>query len=352
MKSYIANLKSPRKRFLWAAATALVLGGLFATPAHAAKLTVNCPEDSSTSSSINAAILAAAPGDTIIVCPGFYFEHVVVNKDHLKIESERAGAAKIRPGGGNGPGFQLNASYVKIEGFEVALFFLSSDAGIYVGDGFGHESLEKNILSFNFDGISFHNSLYNEVEENLIQYNVDNGVLDFVGSVVVGNDEANEYSGNHIRYNGVEGGHGIFINTAAPCAYTRARIVKNESENNGGDGVFLNNSDHVVVDGNELSFNGSDGIELIGSNNNLISSNHLNQNGFSIAQCGPSEGSGNCTGIRLHSNSTNNKISHNTAKDNLVWDAQDNSSGFGTAGTANTWTKDVCPKDSPEGICE
>ena len=44
-------------------------------------------------------------------------------------------------------------------------------------------------------------------------------------------------------------------------------------------------------------------------------------------------------------------FSGNVSQTSTVWDAEDDTTGGGTAGTANTWSGNVCPKDNPNGIC-
>jgi hypothetical protein len=46
-----------------------------------------------------------------------------------------------------------------------------------------------------------------------------------------------------------------------------------------------------------------------------------------------------------------NNIHDNNFHDNTSWDCHDQSSGSGTAGTANTWQDNVGASDSPDGLC-
>src|SRR5437762_10489585 len=76
----------------------VVLFGRAAAPAAANQRTLvvdddrqQCPGADYTS--INAAILAAAPGDKIRVCPGLYNETVVVSKAGLSLQGSTNGSA-------------------------------------------------------------------------------------------------------------------------------------------------------------------------------------------------------------------------------------------------------------------
>ena len=62
---------------------------------------------------IQAAVDAASPGDTIIVYPGTYTENVDVNKDHLTIQSEK-GAEKtiVQAANPDDHVFEVTADYV------------------------------------------------------------------------------------------------------------------------------------------------------------------------------------------------------------------------------------------------
>jgi hypothetical protein len=47
----------------------------------------------------------------------------------------------------------------------------------------------------------------------------------------------------------------------------------------------------------------------------------------------------------------NNVVHDNDFRDNTIWDCYDNTSGDGTAGTANTWTNNLGQDDFPDGLC-
>jgi parallel beta-helix repeat protein len=344
MKLYLTR----QKLHSWAVALCL-FAAVSLIPAQAKTLTVNCPFDPGTATSIGGAVSIANSGDTVVVCPGFYFENVVVMTSHLTIRSLVFGAAKVwafSPADPSLSGFQLNASYDTVQGFSISGY----QAGIDVEGPNGHERLTNNSILSGAYGINLHDSLNNVVEDNWITLNFNSGVLDYVDVAPGAGDTGNRYQGNKLQYNFE---NGIFINTNTTASFPngRATVTGNTIDNNLLDGILLTNSSAVTVAQNDLSYNGQDGIELVGSTNNVLSGNTANQNGASISSCGPTRGAGECDGLHLHSNATGNTVRQNIALGNLVWDAQDNSTGSGTAGTANTWTRDVCPNNSPQGIC-
>jgi len=57
----------------------------------------NCDANAPAFSSIQAAVNAALPGDTIFICPGTYNEQVVITKDNLTIQGSGAGSTILRP---------------------------------------------------------------------------------------------------------------------------------------------------------------------------------------------------------------------------------------------------------------
>lgn len=85
----------------------LALSAVLTAPAaHAATLVVdldgfatatNCSSGAAAFNSIQTAVNAAAPGDTIFVCPGQYNEQVVVSKNNLTILGSGVGSTVLRP---------------------------------------------------------------------------------------------------------------------------------------------------------------------------------------------------------------------------------------------------------------
>ena len=55
-------------------------------------------------------------------------------------------------------------------------------------------------------------------------------------------------------------------------------------------------------------------------------------------------------GIILEANSTGNTVTENTALGNVVFDAEDLSTGTGTAGTANLWKNNTIGTANPPGL--
>jgi hypothetical protein len=118
---------------------------------------------------------------------------------------------------------------------------------------------------------------------------------------------------------------------------------------------------HNVVDDNP-----SNGISFYGASDVAATSNTArnDDNGCSF-------GSGSVAGVTANANTVHNNsvsssvndgfladttsggntIAHNTSQLNGHLDAQDLSTGSGTAGTNNTWQADNCTTSAPSGLC-
>src|SRR2546427_2785637 len=138
---------------------------------------------------ISAAVAAANPGDTIMVCPGFYNEQVSINTDNLTLLGAKAGVdARTRPfvltdesiiNNACGP-VQLTSDNVVLDGFTVQGSTMSDPcflAGIWSNPGSqgnnGGYKILNNIVQNNISGIELDSNCTNPtlVQRNLIQNN-------------------------------------------------------------------------------------------------------------------------------------------------------------------------------------
>ena len=110
---------------LWKFAAILIIGVLLTTAvplsivskAEASPATIYVPDNYST---IQAAVNAASPGDTIIVRDGTYTENINISKDNLTIQSENGAETTIvQAPDGNNHMFEIHANYVEISGLTV-----------------------------------------------------------------------------------------------------------------------------------------------------------------------------------------------------------------------------------------
>jgi parallel beta-helix repeat protein len=121
--------------------------------------------------SIQAAINASSPGDTILVHPGTYHENVDVDKDHLTIRSYSGNPSNtiVDASGFSDNVFNVTADYVTIRGFTITGGeHLYDGVYLYYAD---YCEISHNTITGNSDGIDLENSHHNTIEDNFISQN-------------------------------------------------------------------------------------------------------------------------------------------------------------------------------------
>ncbi len=240
------------------------------------------------------------------------------------LHNNAAGAAS-----GNGIYSDQGVSNVRIEGN----FFTGQEnaAMIFVGNGAAEQDqfnlrIKGNYLSHDAPLIfvNMHNS---QIRDNVSIGSIGSGIF-FGGGVhnvqVISNTLVNgAFTGINLRTDPVD------YPVTAPNS---ANLIKDNRIRGFGDsgirlreGAFGN-----VVEDNRVSGNGTagdpttgDGISLEDAQNNRIRHNRVENN--------------RRDGIRVDADSAGNLIDHNRLRNNGEFDADDESIGSGTAGTANTW---------------
>jgi parallel beta-helix repeat protein len=220
---------------IMAIALALVLLLAIATPVSAATIDVD-PGDS-----IQSAVDAASPGDTIIVHAGEYHQSVVIRTNDITLKGKTGAILDGTPPAdtgtsltGHGITVEAGASGVTIEGFEIRNY----GSGILV-QGASNNSVKKNEVSDSGNwGIELDDANDNEVLENKVTGSAD------VGISVRG-------SGNLIKQN---------------------KLADNDS------GIVLGADDNQVI-GNKVTGSTGTGISAWGSGN-LIKQNRVSDSGL------------------------------------------------------------------------
>ena len=191
--------------------------------------TIYVPDDYST---IQAAVDAASPGDTIIVRDGTYTENIDVNKDNLTIRSENgAEGAVIQAAGPNDHVFELTADYVEVSGFTVKGASGNNIAGIFLDARCSN--IFDNILIENGIGIE----TWNSSSDNSIH---DNNVYNNGGGIIVYYSSNSTIQNNTVHNNSW---NGICVRHSR-----NSNISENETYANGGDGIDLGSCGNTVIE--------------------------------------------------------------------------------------------------------
>jgi parallel beta-helix repeat protein len=320
-------------------------------------------------STINAAVAAAKPGDTVEVFSGTYNESVTVDKT-LTIEGEaRKGPVIVDPGT-QGSGFTVQANDVKIEGFTVQ--DAVGNPGISLSRSFSGYVIEDNVLKDNTFGLYLNSSGADRtvVRDNTFMANEaagpasgngiysDQGVTNAViednrftpdpnanaAIIFVGNGTPSQTQRNlTIRDNSIDHNGAIILANVSDSTITHNLSVGSDSSgiffggnvtgvvvshNTLRDGNFSGinlltdpttfagatgpNTNNQIVH-NDISGFGDSGIRLRGgASDNLIAYNTIVHNGFAQD---PTLGSETGDGITLE-DAQNNTISHNRVENN------------------------------------
>ena len=238
------------------AAVALILCAALAVPASAATLTVGAGGQFKT---IQQAVDAAKPGDTVLVAPGTYTENIVVNKS-LTI----TGTATVQAADSSKDVFLLTSPGVRIDGLTLT------------GGASGVQILNTSKC----------------VVTNVV-------ARDNAQAVYLSYSTNNEVSNSNLAGNG----YGVYAdysssNTISSNVATGEKGARNAL----GDGVYFYYSDSNTVTQNNLSANHVFGISLFHSSGNDLSNNTMSANEEH--------------GVRLGEASNNNTLTFNTISGN------------------------------------
>ena len=342
---------------------------------------VQCP--TATFTSINNASAAALPGDTIKVCAGTYSDTVNVSKP-LTFAGAQAGkdarhdrdkdAKESIVNAPNG-GFSLSSSAndVSIDGFTIR-GAAGGHKGIEAFQGSTGLTVVNDVIENNDGGVSFGNPAsssddaavfrHNRIDNNdnnpaenetgifacctpanyvLIEENLFENHNGDIASASNNTDPADGYW--LIRNNdSIDDDSFFVVKSASNTAVVDNDITKKDNKGPGQSGSAIligGDNNGILVQDNKIKDGDASGIRvqnLFGSPdlNIFIRSNDVDKR---------------LNGIRVGGGESGVTLEANKATNSTNFDCLDETTGTGTAGTANTWTNDKGKKASPAGIC-
>lgn len=280
---------------------------------HAATITVGPYGYNHTS--MQAAIDAANPGDTIEVYEGTYRENVEVSKQLILLGI----GWPVVNAGGCGSAISLLADGITLEGFVATNAGGGMDAGIKVLSS--HNVITGNVARDNgFSGIGLAYNKNNTVTNNV--------AINNTGGIGLGSSRNNKIVGNEASNNWI----GITLLTSSENL-----IESNNATDNGDDGIYLYSSIKNIVRGNLVQLSGDDGVYLYSSDDSVITGNQI---------CN------NTDGIYIEK-SKNTTIYLNYLFDNRNHNAYDNGLNSWDNGTIGNYYSDFeCNDSDGDMICD
>ena len=206
---------------------------------------------------IQGAINAANPEDTIYVYNGTYYEHIIVDESLTLIGEDKS--TTIVDGSLNGTVIKIVADNVRISEFTIRYGY----KGIFILDSDGNTVSHNNITLSKFEGLVIENSTDSVITNNLISSNGEDGVYMLNTSTTVLRSNtmtSNNWTGVHI-----DASHG---NT----------IGGNTLSNNTKFGMRLDDSNHISVVGNTISWNERAGIDFFNLTDSVFCHNNFVNN--------------------------------------------------------------------------
>jgi parallel beta-helix repeat protein len=241
-------------------------------------------EDATHKKTIQAAVNAAQPSDTVFVYNGTYYERVTLSKT-INLTGEDKNSTIIN-GGASGDVVRLYDDWVNITGFTITNAGPNTgEHGIDMNDAHNCKIINNNISGNLGHGIVLQRATNNYISSNIISNNSRFGLYIFTGAykssfnsisynIIMGN-EIGIYSyksaDNNIAYNNISRNQDGIHNSGSSN-----NITNNNVSLNNGYGIYISNSAYSNLTDNKLI---NDGIFIVGNqyyhwNTHNISSNN------------------------------------------------------------------------------
>jgi len=324
----------------------------------------NCGSNSLAYDTIQAAVDFAPEGTTVKVCPGVYNEQVTVDTSKIKLVGveDITGRAQISPPDTMTAPYALvlftgGANADSIKNFDIAgpfpdALFCGSDAWGVKVEGNATATIQNNHIS---EVRATSSSLY--------------GCQQGIG-IGVGRMAASQVGHATITGNVIDTFQkgGIYVDGPGSQATIKNNVVTGTGPSDiiAANGIQISRSAIGKLAGNTVTDNSytgasaaSSGILLYQANGSTrVSGDTASANDVNIwlsdvigTQVSLAHAEDGQWGIVADSDVFNNRFLDNVASGNSVADCEDDSTGSGTAGTANTWKRNTGTISSPEGIC-
>ena len=361
-----------RKATLTVLALTIGVLAINAVPAMAAERLVDdnlvqCPTAFSTT--IQAAVNASAPGDTVKVCPGTYTEQVrIESKDKIKLLAKNALQATIQfPAATPLPNALVlirDSDEVVVQGFVISGPYNAGGcvAGPAVHRGVFVDNSQKAQIKQN------HITLIRDINPALygcqdgISVQVGRQAETSVGTATIDNNTIDEYQKGGVVVDNAGSSATITKNTIAAALVVQPFIAPNGiqiSRIAGGDArensISQNKFTPATFSGTGiLVFSAAGPLVNIENNNVFDNDDGISLFDTDVARIAKNKSHDNVIfdGLFADSDSQNNKFEANVATNNAEHDCHDDSVGGGTAGTANIWKDDKGVTQTPAGICK
>jgi parallel beta-helix repeat protein len=209
---------------------------------------------------IQAGIDAAEVGDIVEVIAETYYENVNINKPITLRGLDMNGSRPIVDARKQGSAIKLNSNDIILEGFVVTNSGAAPQAGVEV---MSHNNTIRDIIAKGCEwcGIFTYKSSYNNIIDNIANYNSVGFVIELSGDNIVKNNTANYNTvGINLRYSG------------------NNIVFGNNANNNQWSGIFLEASSGNEIAYNYAGHNNDHGIQLKNSDDNIIHDNNLVNN--------------------------------------------------------------------------